>query len=250
MLGSSNSIACANIMLNTAVAESLKEYADRLEGAGEDKNQVLHDLIRETVSKHKRIIFNGNGYDDAWIKEATQERGLLNLRTTPDCVPCLLSEKNADLLTGHKVFSMAELRSRCEIMLENYTKTVSIEALTMIDMARKEILPAVEEYTASVAAGVAAKRTAVAQLSCSYEAGLVSKLSQLTDQIAQRTDELELAMVHLGDESDVMVQADYVRDEILPKMGSLRAAVDEAETMTAKKYWPFPSYGELLFGVR
>ena len=138
---------------------------------------------------------------------------------------------------------MAELRSRCEIMLENYTKTVSIEALTMIDMARKEILPAVEEYTASVAAGVAAKRTAVAQLSCSYEAGLVSKLSQLTDQIAQRTDELELAMVHLGDESDVMVQADYVRDEILPKMGSLRAAVDEAETMTAKKYWPFPSYG-------
>ena len=250
MLGSSNSIACANIMLNTAVAESLKEYADRLEGAGEDKNQVLHDLIRETVSKHKRIIFNGNGYDDAWIKEATQERGLLNLRTTPDCVPCLLSEKNADLLTGHKVFSMAELRSRCEIMLENYTKTVSIEALTMIDMARKEILPAVEEYTASVAAGVAAKRAAVAQLSCSYEAGLVSKLSQLTDQIAQRTDELELAMVHLGDESDVMVQADYVRDEILPKMGSLRAAVDEAETMTAKKYWPFPSYGELLFGVR
>ena len=250
MLGSSNSIACANIMLNTAVAESLKEYADRLEGAGEDKNQVLHDLIRETVAKHKRIIFNGNGYDDAWIKEATQERGLLNLRTTPDCVPCLLSEKNADLLTGHKVFSMAELRSRCEIMLENYTKTVSIEALTMIDMARKEILPAVEEYTASVAAGVAAKRAAVAQLSCSYEAGLVSKLSQLTDQIAQRTDELELAMVHLGDESDVMVQADYVRDEILPKMGSLRAAVDEAETMTAKKYWPFPSYGELLFGVR
>ena len=250
MLGSSNSIACANIMLNTAVAQSLKEYADRLEGAGEDKSQALHNLIRETVRKHKRIIFNGNGYDDAWIKEATQERGLLNLRTTPDCVPCLLSEKNADLLTGHKVLSMAELRSRCEIMLENYTKTVSIEALTMIDMARKEILPAVEEYTTSVAAGVAAKRAAVAQLSCSYEAGLVSKLSQLTDQIAQRTDELELAMVHLGDESDVMVQADYVRDEILPKMGSLRAAVDEAETLTAKKYWPFPSYGELLFGVR
>ncbi len=249
MLGSANSIACCNIMLNAAVAESLRQYADKLEKA-KDFDAALHSLIRQTIKEHKRIIFNGNGYDDAWIKEATQERGLLNLRTTPDCVPCLLSEKNADLLTGHKVFSMAELRSRCEIMLENYTKTVSIEALTMIDMARKEILPAVEEYTASVAAGVAAKRTAVAQLSCSYEAGLVSKLSQLTDQIAQRTDELELAMVHLGDESDVMVQADYVRDEILPKMGSLRAAVDEAETMTAKKYWPFPSYGELLFGVR
>ena len=250
MLGSSNSIACSNMMLNTAVAQSLKEYADRLEQAGEDKNQALHDLIREVVRKHKRIIFNGNGYDEAWIREATQERGLLNLRTTPDCVPCLLNEKNTALLTGHKVFSPAELRSRCEIMLESYTKTVSIEALTMIDMARKEILPAVEEYTASIASAAAAKRAVAAGITCGYEAGLVTKLSRLTDQIAQRTDELELAMVHLGDENEVPAQANYVRDEILPRMCSLRAAADEAETLTAKKYWPFPSYGELLFGVR
>ena len=250
MLGSSNSISCANMMLNTAVAQSLKEYADCLEQTEEDRNQVLHDLIREVVHKHKRIIFNGNGYDEAWIREATQERGLLNLRTTPDCVPCLLNEKNTALLTGHKVFSPAELRSRCEIMLESYTKTVSIEALTMIDMARKEILPAVEEYTASVASAAAAKRAIAVGLSCGYEAGLVSKLSRLTDQIAQRTDDLELAMVHLGDETQVADQANYVRDEILPSMCSLRAAADEAETLTAKKYWPFPSYGELLFGVR
>ena len=145
MLGSSNSIACANIMLNTAVAESLRLFADELEGAS-DLNAALHDLIQRTIKEHKRIIFNGNGYDDAWIKEATEKRGLLNLRTTPDAIAMLLHKENIDMLVAHKVYTESELRSRYEIQLENYCKTVRIEALTMVDMARKEILPAVEDY--------------------------------------------------------------------------------------------------------
>lgn len=145
MLGSSNSIACANIMLNSAVAESLKIYADRLEGA-EDFETTLHEMIRKTIKDHKKIIFNGNGYDDTWIKEATEKRGLLNYRTTPDCMPHLLDKKNIDMLTSHGVYSQAELNSRCEIMLENYCKTVIIEANTMVTMAKTEIAPAIEAY--------------------------------------------------------------------------------------------------------
>ena len=155
MLGSSNSIACANIMLNAAVAESLKIYADRLENV-DDFETALHDMIKKTIKDHKRIIFNGNGYDDAWIKEATEERGLLNLRTTPDAMPAMIADKNVKMLTAHKIFSPAELHSRYEILLENYSKTVNIEALTMVDMARKEILPAVEGYTKSLAETLAA----------------------------------------------------------------------------------------------
>ena len=157
MLGSSNSIACANMMLNSAVAESLKIYADRLEGA-EDFESTLHEMIRKTIKDHKKIIFNGNGYDEAWIKEAVENRGLLNDRTTPDCMPHLLDQKNVDMLTGHKVFSEAELKSRCEIMLDNYCKTVLIEANTMVDMAKTDILPAVEAYAYEVARTAAAKR--------------------------------------------------------------------------------------------
>ena len=179
MLGSSNSIACANIMLNAAVAESLKIYADRLENV-DDFETALHDMIKKTIKDHKRIIFNGNGYDDAWIKEATEERGLLNLRTTPDAMPAMIADKNVKMLTAHKIFSPAELHSRYEILLENYSKTVNIEALTMVDMARKEILPAVEGYTKSLAETLAAKKAAVAGLPCKYETATITKLSEQT----------------------------------------------------------------------
>ena len=156
MLGSSNSIACTNIMLNGAVAQSLKLFADELEKA-DDFEGALHDLIRRTIHEHKRIIFNGNGYDDAWIKEATEKRGLLNLRTTPDAMPTILEEKNVSMLTGLKIFTKAEIESRYEIMMENYVKTVSIEAQTMLDMTRREILPAVERYTKELSDTLAAK---------------------------------------------------------------------------------------------
>ncbi len=249
MLGSSNSIACANMMLNSAVAESLKIYADRLEDAA-DFETALHEMIRKTIRDHKRIIFNGNGYDDTWIQEATERRGLLNYRTTPDCMPHLLDKKNVDMLTSHKVFSETELKSRCDIMLENYCKTVLIEANTMVDMARTLIAPAVESYTLKIARTAAAKKAVDENLACSYEKDLVKKLSTLTDRIAVKTAELESAITALQEETDIISESNAVRDTLLPRMSELRLACDEAETLTARSDWPFPTYGDLLFGVR
>ena len=249
MLGSSNSIACANMMLNSAVAESLKIYADRLEGA-EDFESTLHEMIRKTIKDHKKIIFNGNGYDEAWIKEAVENRGLLNDRTTPDCMPHLLDQKNVDMLTGHKVFSEAELKSRCEIMLDNYCKTVLIEANTMVDMAKTDILPAVEAYAYEVARTAAAKRAVDENLACRYESGLVRKLSELTDGIAERAGKLEEVVASLQEIGDVIGQSEFIRDVVLNTMEDLRSVCDEADQVTAKKYWHYPSYGDLLFGVR
>ena len=249
MLGSSNSIACANIMLNAAVAESLKIYADILEGASDFKAE-LHELIKTVIRSHKRIIFNGNGYDESWIEEATNKRGLLNLRTTPDAMAELLKKKNMDMLTSQGVFSEAELRSRYEIMLENYCKTVCIEAQTMGDMVRKQILPAIEAYTSDTAATASAKKLLDEDISCCYERKLVRKLSSLVDCIDERTDSLDAVTAKLKTISDITKQAMFIRDELLPKMSQLRAAADEAEIMTAETYWPFPSYGDLLFGVK
>ena len=249
MLGSSNSIACANIMLNSAVAECLKLYADRLEKAG-DFETALHETLRETIRDHKRIIFNGNGYDAAWLKEAVEKRGLLNYRTTPDCIPHLLDEKNVRMLTSHKVFSEAELRSRCEILLDNYCKTVLIEANTMIDMARREIAPAVSGYAAELAHTAAAKKAVDSSLACGYETELLKKLAMLEDQIMIRSEELQEAVLEIQDIGDIAEESRRIRDTVLGKMGQLRVACDSAETMTAKKYWPFPTYEDLLFSVR
>ena len=249
MLGSSNSIACANIMLNTAVAESLRLFADELEGAA-DLSAALHDLIQRTIREHKRIIFNGNGYDDAWIEEATKNRGLLNLRTTPDAIPMLIQKDNLDMLVRHKVYTESELRSRYEIQLENYCKTVRIEALAMVDISRKEILPAVESYVSGLASAVGAKKAIDAELPWGYEKKQLRRLASLVDAIDDRVDALEEKLIRLDTLSGSMEEAAFIRDEILPGMGALRAAADEAETQTAASYWPFPTYGDLLFGVR
>ena len=249
MVGSSDSIACANIMLNAAMAETLKEFADRLEGVS-DFESALHDLIKETIKAHKRIIFNGNGYDDAWIKEATEKRGLLNLRTTPDALATVLEKKNVEMLTSLKIFSEAEIRSRYEICLENYCKTVNIEGLTMVDMARKEILPAVEVYLGDLSGTVAAKTAAVPGLACKYEKDLISKLSKLADEISDAASSLDTTLIRLKAVPDVTDAAYVIRDVVLQKMAELRVVCDEAESITADKYWPFPTYGDLLFGVR
>ena len=248
MLGSSNSIACANIMLNSAVAESLRIYADRLEKA-EDFETTLHEMIKKTIKDHKRIIFNGNGYDDAWIREAVEERGLLNYRTTADCMPHLLDQKNVDMLTSLGVFTMDELYSRRDIMLENYCKSVEIEACTMSDMARTLIIPAMEAYAADMAGAAASKKAIAPALKCGYEAGIVTGLSELADTIAVRADELDAAMEKLHEAADIVEESAIIRDTILPLMDALRAPCDKAELMTAKSYWPFPTYGDLLFGV-
>ena len=249
MLGSSNSIACTNIMLNSAVAESLKIYADRLEGE-EDFETALHKMIQKTIKDHKRIIFNGNGYDDSWIKEATEERGLLNYRTTADCMPHLLDEKNVDMLTSHGVFTKAELKSRYESMLENYCKTIIIEANTMVDMAKTQIAPAIEAFTADVAKAAIAKKTIDSALACSYETGIVRKLSTLTDLIAAKAEELNEALISLDDTDDIGAESFIIRDTVLSLMGELRLACDEAEALTSKNYWPYPTYADLLFGVK
>ena len=248
MLGSSNSIACANMMLNAAVAESLRQYADRLEQA-QDRVAEIHHILRDVIRQHKRILFDGNGYDESWIEEA-KARGLLNLPTTADCMPYLLHEKNVEMLTRHGVFSVPELHSRCEIMLDNYCKTVEIEANTMIDMARQDILPAVQSYATHVAQGIAAKRSVVGTLPCTHETKLLEQLSTLTDQIAQGMEALEAVTSRVEQMADVTATSEAVRDEMLPTMAQLRQAVDQAETITASSFWPYPSYGQLLFGVR
>ena len=249
MVGSSDSIACCNVMLNTAVAESLRQYADELEKA-DDFEGALHTLIQRTIRAHKRIVFNGNGYDDAWIEEATKVRGLLNLRTTPDALPYLTAAKNVEMLTRHKVYSGSELKSRCEINLDNYRKTVHIEAKTMLDMARREILPAVTAYADTLALGVNARRAAVGASVGGYEARQIEKLSALSEKIDAAAEELETALDAYHAMSEVQSSAEFIRDSVLPKMTALRAPCDAAEKLTPAKSWPFPTYAELMFGVK
>ncbi|MBQ6089699.1 MAG: glutamine synthetase III [Lachnospiraceae bacterium] len=249
MLGSSNSIACANIMINSAVAESLKIYADELESAA-DFDDALRALLRKTVKEHRKILFNGNGYDDAWIEEATKVRGLSNYRTTPDCMPHLLDEKNVTMLTSHRVFSEVELRSRCEIMLENYCKQVIIEANTMISMVRTGYIPAIMSYTTELANAINVKRAADVSASLGYETTTLRKLSSLKDFIASKCDELSIELETVRATKDIEKQSYLIRDELLPAMNALRTMVDESETMTAADRWPYPSYADLLFSVR
>ena len=248
-LGSSNSISCVNIMLNAAVAESLKIYADRLEGV-DNFEEALHEMIKKTIKDHKRIIFNGNGYDEAWIKEATEERGLVNYKTTADCMPHLLDEKNVKMLTEQKVFTPAELNSRMEIMLDNYCKTITIEGNTLVDMVRKDILPSIEMYLSKVAETASLKQKVDSKMSISYEKNIMNKLSSLNDIIFAGVDTLEKVLEEEQAIEDIVEQGYAIRDKVLPTMESLREACDQAEMIVAKEYWPYPSYGEMLFGVK
>lgn len=247
MLGSSNSISCANIHLNAAVAEVLKQFAERLESAS-DFNEELHELIKENIKAHKRIIFNGNGYDDSWIKEA-EARGLLNLKTTPDAMPKICDKKNIDMLTSHGIFTEAEIYSRRDIMLENYVKSVNIEAVTMVDMARKEIIPAVAKFTAETASSVAVKKSVAPEAVCVYETKLVTELSALIDEMDSCASVLEKNIDELKTIEEAVPASEFVRDSIIPAMDALRSAADKAETLTAETSWPFPTYDKLLFGV-
>lgn len=248
MLGSTLSISGPNIVLNTAVAEALRQYADRLEQA-DDFESALHALIKEEIKAHKRIIFNGNGYDDEWIREA-EKRGLLNLKTTPDCLPYFLKEKNVKLFTEHKVFSEAEIRSRYEILMENYCKVLHIEAATMLEMAKRDILPAVSAYSEELARTAKTKKSVLPGADCTYEEKSLEKLSALSGAMFVKTDALEEALAKAGSLEDVTEEAMYYKDSVIPAMAALRADADALETITAKKYWPYPSYGDLLFSVK
>lgn len=247
MLGSSSSVSCTNVVLNTAVAEELRQFADILETA-DDFEESLHELIKKTIVEHKRIIFNGNGYDDKWIAEA-EKRGLLNLKSTPDCLPYSLHEKNIKLFTKHKVYTETEMRSRYEILSENYSKVINIEALTMLDMAKKDILPSVSLYSHELSDTIVAKK-ACGDVDCSYEQDLLKKVSKLTGTAYKKVAALQDAVLKAKDITDNTELARFSKDSLFAAMSELRITVDELETCVAAEYWPYPSYGELLFSVK
>ena len=244
-LGSSDSISDANVVLNTIVAESLRQFADELENA-EDFRSALHDLIVRTIHDHKRIIFNGNNYTDEWLKEA-EARGLSRLDSTVDALPCYTAEKNIRLFETHKVLSETELRSRRDIGLDSYAKIITIEANTMIMMARRQILPAVLRFAGDMAA--ASRNIRDIGVECASGPDLVSSLSSVTDQFSMDLRNLESVIRSRPEADDPLTAARYMHDTVLPAMSDLRRSADTLETLTDKSYWPFPTYDELLFSI-
>ena len=245
--GSSQSIAKPNIVINTAVAESLRQFADALEGA-EDFTSALHDLIRDTVKAHKRILFNGNGYDNHWPEEA-QRRGLMNLRTTPEALAHLLDQKNVALFERHGVFSAAELRSRYEILLQNYVNVIHIEAETMMDMVSRNILPAVSAFSAKLCDSAKIKAE-VAGVACGYERARCREISRHTDEIYAIYSTLGEAMHHADAAEDTLERAMRYKDDVIGAMNALREACDACEAMIPNDQWPYPSYTDILFSVK
>ena len=246
MLGSSASISGANVVINTAVAESLRQYADALEGSTDFEND-LHELIRNVIRKHKRIIFSGNGYGDEWVREA-EKRGLLNLPTTPDCVPHYLAMKNVELFARHRVYTEIELAARYKMKLDNYCKVLHIEALTMLDMARQDILPAVSAFAKELCDTATAKNALGVE--AVYETETAARVSKLTTEVLSEVRTLEKASDDAEELADVLTRACAYKDNVLSAMTALRESVDELETLTARKYWPYPNYGDLLFSVK
>ena len=248
MLGSSASISGANVVINTAVAESLRQYADALEGS-QCFEEDLHELIKYVIKKHRRIIFNGNGYDASWIEEA-EKRGLLNLRATPDCVPYYLAKKNVELFTRHGVYTETEMKARCSIKLDSYCKLLRIESEVMLTMVRRDILPAVSAYSKSLSDAALSKRALDHELNVSFETELVKRICDLTAKTVERSAALENARNEAGRLEDVLERARCYEYSVLPAMEKLRSVVDELETCTAKEAWPFPSTGDILFSVK
>ena len=247
MLGSSASISSANTVLNTAVAEILKQFADELENAS-NFEKSLHELIKRVITTHKRIIFNGNGYDEKWLAEA-EKRGLLNLRTTPDALGKYLDEKNVALFTSHKVYTEKEMQSRLGIFLESYCSIVNIEARTMIDMAMRDILPAVSEYSQTLSNTILSKKAVCKKLDCRYEEETLKTVTTLLNLLHCGVKRLSGAIETANNAQGVAKKAVLFKDIILPAMTEIRKAADELETLVSADYWPFPTYGELLFGI-
>ena len=246
MLGSSASISGANVVINTAVAESLRQYADELEGA-EDFENALHNLIRRVIKQHKRIIFSGNGYDEEWVKEA-EKRGLLNLPTTPDCVPYYIDQKNIELFERHGVYSEIELAARYKMKLDTYSKVLNIEALTMLDMVWHDILPAVSSYSKELSDAALSKKAL--GIEYGFEKELSAKISKLIANTVEQVNKLEAEVNEVSCLTENYTRAAAYADRVLPAMAALRDTVDELETRTAKSHWPYPSYSDILFSVK
>ncbi len=247
MVGSTHNVATPNIVLNTIVAESLVQFADELEKA-DNFEKALHELLVKTFKEHTRIIFNGNGYDDAWIREATEERGLPNLKSTVDAVPHFEDEKAIALFTKHKVFTEREIHARTEILLENYYKTINIEAHTVAEMVARDYTPAVMRYEKFLCDLIAGKKTAGADTS--VETASVVKISALAAAMTAKNEELSALLAGVSELTDVLEIARYYHDKVFDKMNEIRTVVDELETLVGAEYWPVPTYGELLFSVK
>ena len=247
-LGSQLNIACPNIMLNTIIADELEQFADELEGK-EDFNGALNALIKRVIKEHKRIIFNGDGYADAWKAEAAK-RGLTNLPTTVDALPHYTDEKNVKLFTKHKIYTEVEMQSRQDIILETYAKTINIEALTASDMVKRDILPAVSSYVAELASGVATKKDISDDIPCEAELDIIKRLSGLQDCAYKKLAALDNAIIGVKEVGEDPIEvATYYKDSVITAMTELRAVVDEMETLVSSDYWPYPSYGDLMFRV-
>lgn len=247
MLGSTFSISGPNIVLNTILADALKEFADRLEGTSDFESE-LAALMRETIREHKNIIFNGNNYAKEWVDEA-EKRGLLNLKTTVDALPLFKNEKNIDLFTKHKVFTKTEILARYEIILESYCKTLNIEALTMSEMVKRDILPAVFAYTKELSEMVAAKKSIGIDVSEDAGTEIASGLSELSSCLYKRVTALDDAIAAASGKLQLLEKAECFKDTVAECMREVRAAVDELETMVSANHWPFPTYGDLLFRI-
>ena len=243
-LGSAISIACPNIMLNTIAAEELRQFADELEGVC-DLHAAVLELVRRVVKEHKRIIFNGDGYSEEWVKEA-ERRGLLNLKTTVDALPRYLDGKNVALFTSHSIYTETEMQARYDAALDSYGKTLNIEALTMCEMVRRDVIPAVSGYLAELAAAVGAKRAVVMNLPCKAEIALIEKLSGLLDTAYEQTDALDAAAAAAGKQDGILMEATSYKESVIPAMEALRTTVDEMETLVSAEFWPYPSYGDLM----
>ena len=247
-LGSALNIACPNIMLNTMVAEELSEFYDELKDAS-DLDAAVKALIKKTFTEHQAIIFNGNNYAPEWVEEA-EKRGLLNLKSLPDAVEHYIDQKNLDLFTKNKIYSVDEIHARYEIELENYAKIINIEALTMIDMAKKDMIPAVTSYVRELTDTALAKKALSDAIPTSVEEDLITSLSNKLVCFSKKTAELENAVIGASNyEGDVLAYAKYYRESVFSVMTELRAIGDAMETETAADYWPYPSYGEMLYGV-
>ena len=247
MVGSSDSIACANIMLNSAVAESLRVYADYLEQAP-DFQTALQEMLKNTIKEHKRIIFNGNGYTDEWLKEAA-DRGLYNLVSTPDALPHFTDRKNKELLISHNIFTESELYSRYEIKLENYVKTLHIESCTMAEIIQKDLIPAVFTYMEQIAHTASLKKTVVPDISVSGEAELLKKLTALSEGMTAQLSALKTDTARAQETPDLLESARMYQKTVLTDMDKLRSFADEAETLLPETVLPYPAYGKLLFSV-
>jgi glutamine synthetase len=247
MLGSSFSISDSNVVLNTIVAETLSRFADILEKSN-NFNDDLNALIKQTINNHNRIIFNGNNYSDEWVKES-EERGLLNLKSTVDALPYFISDKNIKLFTKHNIFSESEIHSRYEIMVEGYSKVIHIEALTMLDMVKRSIIPSVLSYVKDLSETANNKKALNAQLNCQLEESLIRTISNLSASLYRRMEDLDNTLLEAKNQDTSLATAKYYRETVYINMQSLRSVVDELETIVGKKYWVFPTYGELLFSV-